>query len=205
MEKRIIYSVVGLMLLIAFVANVSAITGRLGNSRMILNADVGESVRRYLFIENPNDVPITIVITPSGDLINNLNLEENDFVLQPNENKNVYFTIKADEAGSTETKLNVMFKPPQGNGVGLSATVILNAGGSAADNSDEDNGGFLGGLLGGNEDNGETVEENGDVSGMPWSPFTVLISISVALIVIFLILLVYLNKVKKKRSGRPRA
>ena len=92
---------------------------------MILRIAPGERIEKYVLVKNINDVVVTINISVSGDLKDNLELKENSFELQPEEEKKAYFTIKADDAGTTETKINIGFKPEEGNTVGLSSAVIV--------------------------------------------------------------------------------
>jgi hypothetical protein len=212
MKKRLIIStlLVSLILLSA-IAQVSAITGRLGNSRMVLRLDVGEEARRSLLVENVNDVPITIEMAASGDLAGNVEFEENSFTLQPGEEKKAYFTIETKEPGTTETKINVMFKPPQGTGVGLSANIVVISEGEAIgeneetpaeDNEDsevnEENPGFS------FNPSGQNVQA-GSEGSFKFTPITILTISTIFLIVVFLILIIYSGKLnRKKGSGRPR-
>lgn len=208
MEKRtIITALLASLILVSLVAQASAITGRLGNSRMVLNVAVGEEARRNLLIQNINDDSLTIKIIPTGDLAGNVEIEENDFILQPGEEKKVYFTIKSLEPGTTETKLNVMFKPQQGSGVGLAANVIVIATGDAIGKNPEPVGkpsDELNDTESGTDD--PQGNYNSDNSGsFKLSPITILAISTIVLIVIFIILMIYSGKLKrKKRSGRPR-
>jgi hypothetical protein len=210
MKKRNLFSgLIALLVLISVVANVSAITGRLGNSRMVLYPEVGEEVRRNLNIQNANDVPITIKIVVTGDLVDNVNLEENDFTIQPGENKDAYFTIKSNKAGKTETKFNVMFQPQQGAGVGLSATIVVIAGGVDTTNEDtEDTNPQINSsnsTFSFNPSQGQVASEESKVN-FHLSTLQILIISTSVLIIIFIVLLVYSRKLNsKKRSGRPLA
>lgn len=114
-----------LFILLGSIQNVSAITGKIGGSRIILNLDVGEVARRNILIQNVNDVPLTINLSASGGLAENLIFEEPSFTLNPQESKEAWFTIFADGAGTTDTTINVLFLPEQGSGVGLSARVTV--------------------------------------------------------------------------------
>ena len=212
MKKRLIVSMLlTTLILLSLAAQVSAITGRLGNSRMILRLDVGEEARRNLLIQNVNDVALTIELVASGDLAGNVEFEESSFTLQPGEEKNAYFTISSNEPGTTETKINVMFKPPQGSGVGLSANIIVIAEGDAIGENpdvpvDEETGN-------GSNNTGFTFNPSpannlpgkSFFSSFKFTPITILTISTVALIVIFIILIIYSGKLKRrKRSGRPR-
>jgi hypothetical protein len=194
------------LVVLLIVANASALTGRLGNSRMVLRLETGETAERYLSIENVNDVPIKISLAASGDLADNLEIKDNDFSLEPGESRKAYFTVKADEEGTTETKINVMYTPPEGSGIGLTANIIVIASGESTgseDNSETDN-----------PDTGFSFNPTGNPSTggndssfkLNFSPVVWLLISSIALVVIFIALLVYANKMKsKKRARRPSA
>ena len=104
---------------------VPGLTASIGNSRMVLRVAPGEDVERYILVRNVNNESVTIELFASGDLTENIELAEESFVLAAGEEKKAYFTIKSNEPGTTETKINVAFKPEEGNGAGLSSTVIL--------------------------------------------------------------------------------
>lgn len=108
-----------------FTGIVSAITASIGNSRMILRAAPEEIIQRSILVRNVNDVPVTIEFSASGDLAENIKFKDESFELESNAEKKVYFTIIADEAGRTETKIDFVFKPKDGSGVGLASTIII--------------------------------------------------------------------------------
>lgn len=114
-----------LLLELFLASSVFAITASIGNSRMVLRAAPNEIIERSILVRNVNSVPVTINFLSSGDLKDNIKLKEESFILQPGEEKKAYFTIKSDKEGSTETKINVRFTPEEGNGVGLSSTIII--------------------------------------------------------------------------------
>ena len=178
MKKEILASVILLFL----VANVSALTASLGNSRMILRIGIGESIERSLLIRNVNEVPTTITLTVSGDLAENLKFTEESFRLEPGEEKKAYFIIKSEEKGRTETKINVAFKPDQGNGIGVVASVTVIA-------SDEYKG------------NGFIADEGED----KLSPVVMLTITTFVLLALAVVMIFYYKKYNsKKGSGRVR-
>lgn len=107
---------------------VIAITGSIGNARMVLSAEVGDTINKYVLVRNVNDVPVDINLSVSENLTKDFKLVEDSFTLQAGDEKKAYFTIEARKPGSYETQINVQFLPLEGNksGVGLSSTVILN-------------------------------------------------------------------------------
>ena len=56
------FTILGIILLLSLIitSNASAITGKIGNGKMIITADVGESVSRTIRVINDNDVPLNI-------------------------------------------------------------------------------------------------------------------------------------------------
>lgn len=132
--KKTIIGVLSLVIVLMVVGEVFAITGSIGNARMILRAEKGDKIEKYILVKNVNDVPLNIELSVSGDLEDYIDIKDKEFRLEPGKDKKAYFTIKVAKEGTTETKVNVRFAPEEGNGVGLSSTVIVIA---------EDNGGFF--------------------------------------------------------------
>lgn len=206
-KRKLSLTVIAVFCLLLLVVNVSAITGSLGNSRMILNLGVGEIKERYLNVINNNDVSVEISLTFAGDLADNLKLKDAaNFTLAAGEEKKVYFTIKADEAGTTETKVNVVFTPADGPGIIMPATIIVVASEEGAapdeeanpDETDAPNGDT-------NVDVGGEAPDTGQ-SAFKLSPLIILLILSTVLVIIFILLLVYAKKVnRKKRARRPSA
>ena len=104
----------------------SAITGSIGNARMILKPEKNEIVERSILVKNVNNISVDINLTVEGDLAEYVDLFEDYFRLGPGEEKKAGFTIKATESGTTETNINVLFDPiDNSNGVGLTSTIIV--------------------------------------------------------------------------------
>ena len=136
MNKKIVF---GLCLLMTFVliGSALAITASIGNARMVLRADVGDVLDKYILVRNINNVSVDIVLTASGDLADDITIKDSNFTLEPGDEKNAYFTLKVTKPGMTESKINVQFTPTgQKNGGGLSSTIIVIANDTGSDNSD---------------------------------------------------------------------
>lgn len=183
MKKRILTLTLISVMLILLIANVSALTGSIGNARMILYPEVGEVLEKSILVKNINNVSLDINVTSEGDLVNSINIIDKEFTLLPNEEKKAYFTIKSDKKGTYESRVNIQFTPLEGNGFGLSSTVILIVGGSS-DNSN-------------NNTNIDPITGNIIDGNTKTSKLLIFGLISLFLFVIILILLVYLNKTKK--------
>lgn len=205
--KTHVVLVFAFLLAISLAYCASALTASIGNSRMVLRLDVNEEIEKSILVKNVNDVPVTISVFASGDLEKNVKLEDKNFTLNAGEERNVFFKIKAAKAGTTETNINIQFMPEEGNSVGLSATVIIIAGGSSA-----------------NEDDNSFIQENetsGD-SGFGFNPGrnqlpaqnqpsfvfslspAVILAASTFILVIILILLVIYSAAKTKPKKRAQ-
>jgi len=216
-RKRYLFLALLVILTISFVANVNAqkITGELGNSRMVLRLEPNEEIRKSILVRNPNSFPFQIDMTASGDLAENLELEEESFELAGGEEKTAYFTIRApNEAGTTETKINVRFSADEKNGIGLAASIVIivsEDGEEIPEDNTENNfeeletenteGEFSFGQNSGAVSENEKTEKE--------RSFKLILGIGTMILAIILVgLVIYASQKKsnsKKRSGRPSA
>jgi len=211
MKKNIAF--IGVLILVVLLSSflVSAVTGKIGNGRMVLNMEVGDSVERYVNVINDNDEPVNITVFSSGDLKDEINLEETNFILEPNSEKKVYFLYKAKESGTYETKINVQFASLSAkNGVGLSSTVIIKvyesgdlpSNDDTNDNSNDDE-------VTSTEDNSVSVSPNigsvigGGNTGSSFKPIYLFGISTIVLLLVFLGLLyfVYSKKARGVKGG----
>ncbi len=196
--KREVVLIFSLIMLSLLIGEALAITGSIGNSRMILRLETGEQIEKYVLVRNVNDVPVDISISVSGDLEKYVELKEEGFTLDAGKEKKAYFTIVSPEAGSTETKINVAFTPEEGHGVGLSSTVVVIAEGESQGTS------ILNWLSGGDEEEEENEEEEqetgptGAFGGIDATSAGLLIT-TVALVIFILLLVMYSQKINKKK------
>jgi hypothetical protein len=131
MNKKIISSILVITIIVFSITmisiNASAITGKIGNGRMILNLEQGDKLEKYIQVINDNNVSVNISVYSSGDLENNIEVLDENFMLNPGEDKRARFIITAGAPGNYEGKVNVAFKPTSNeSGVGISAQIILN-------------------------------------------------------------------------------
>jgi len=208
-----------LVLVMVFVGMVSAVplTGSIGNARMILKAETGDEIEKYVFVENVNNVSVDVEIFASGDLVDDINIKDDKFSLGPGENKNAYFTVKARDEGTTESRINVQFAPSDGgNGVGLTSTVIVitKEGGGWFDWGNEDSGDDVvvgdgddkGGVSvtnnGGSRDTGEYgLDEVGDSLKDKVGLTGIFIFVTGFMLVAFVFLTVFALRSKRKFGG----
>jgi len=128
MKNKFLYLLILITLITLVIPNVLAITGSIENSRIVVRgAHVVETIERSIIVINRNDIPVNISIDVEGDLEDHIQLLDNNFRLEPGEEKEVYFTIFINESGKFESEILVLFTPSDGteNGVGLSSTIII--------------------------------------------------------------------------------
>ncbi len=124
--KKIGICLVLIALIIVLVGSVFAITGSLGNARMVLRAKTGETIEKNILIKNVNNETVNIAMIPGGDLKDDITIKEANFTLQPGEQKQAPISIKVRKVGTTESKIIILFTPLSGkNGIGLSSTIIV--------------------------------------------------------------------------------
>ena len=182
----------------------SGITASIGNSRMVLRLETGETIEKYILVRNVNDQKVTVDLSSTGELADRVKIKDESFELEPGEEKNAYFTISARDEGTTETKINVKFTPKEGNGVGLTSTVIVIASGEPVmdedvvkDLSDQENenGGFLG--------IGKKASTSEEDKGSSISTDKVMLISTIVLVLVLGGLYFYSqNKGSKKKVGR---
>ncbi|MFA5993129.1 MAG: hypothetical protein WC796_05475 [Candidatus Pacearchaeota archaeon] len=116
-----------MFLTIVLATSASAITGKIGNGRMLINLEKGDSIERSILVINDNTVAVNISLLASGDLEKSITIIDKNFMLQPGEEKKAMFNLSADDVGKKEGKINVKFQPIGLNesGVGLSSQIIL--------------------------------------------------------------------------------
>lgn len=185
-------------MVVGFLGGVDAIVGSIGSAKINLNyldPKVGDIFERAINVDNRNEVPVDIELSVSGDLEKGIEILENNFRLEPGEKRDVEFTIKVVKAGSTETKINVKFTPVEGgNGVGLSSTIFMDA---------EEGPGFLDGIFGGDDEDGDesgTDADDGDSTGSGDGFGMVEIGLSLTAFV-FLVFVVLLVMASRKGNG----
>ncbi len=192
------------LLVLSFVNSVFAITGSIKNARMIIRVEQGDTIERYIQVNNVNDVAVDIELFASGELEKEVKIKENKFRLEPDESKKVYFSIVAKKSGTTETRINVKFTPVDGtSGVGLSSAVIIIA----------ESSGFWDDVFGKNND--KDSEDSGDDSGNNGTGTTgdvigdgdknpmglIIVSLTTGILVLALIILIIIAS-KRKNFNR---
>lgn len=191
----------------------SAITGSMGNARMVLYPEVNgwtyTTLEKSILVKNVNNVPINIKLVADEEGEKFLDVIDKEFVLQAGENKKAGFIVKVKKEGTYEGKINVFFSPSDNESkepsVVLSSTIIAIAKKAGEyndaeidecedDNCDLDNNGIsvgTGGVVG--------VDGNKKPIG------AILLSISSFILLIILISLIFvILKKKSLKKGEKR-
>ena len=191
MNRGLVLSIFLIALIILFTANVLAVTANIGNARMVLRANVGDTIQKSIFVKNINNDSVIINVTATGDLEKNMKVLDSSFTLAPGEEKNARFTIEIKKSGAFENRVNIFFySPNEQKGVALSSNVIVMV------NTGEDN------------ENDTYIEPDGtepdnsilDNNGISFSPSPTMLLLSITgfiLLIFFIVLIVYYFKSNK--------
>lgn len=209
MDKKIVF-VISLLMSLILITNVLAITASIGNARMILRVETGDTIEKSILVKNMNNVSVNIAITASGDLKDYITIKDNNFTLDPGEEKNAAFSIKVTKTGTTESKINVQFTPVDGkNGAGLSSNIMVIASGESLDeDTDPTNN---------NADNTSSSDSSPstktgittriNIGAIDKKVLIALLTTAITLIAFIVLLIVYYTKFKKKEkvvfAGEP--
>ncbi|MFH1585138.1 MAG: hypothetical protein ABIB79_00030 [archaeon] len=134
-QKSTILTIVLILVLLLNLAAVSAITGSMGNARMILRPEVDGStivtIEKYIKVKNVNDVPINVTLETDDDGAEFIELIDSFVGLEPGEEYKAKFLVEVQDPGTYEGRINVFFTPADGEGAGvaLSSTIIVVAAG----------------------------------------------------------------------------
>jgi hypothetical protein len=200
-KEFVLITVMFITFLVLFqLAFVSAITGSMGNARMVLYPEVNgitnTIIEKSILVKNVNDVPITVKLEVEESSVDFLELMEEEITLEPGTDKRVEFEVKIKKPGKYEGKINVYFSEVDGDGPGvaLASNIII-----IAKNPKD-------------IDEPETPEEpeepitqdpvTGNAVGSEddKNPMGVILTITTVILVIALILLYLLSEQKRKKS-----
>ncbi|MFH1607764.1 MAG: hypothetical protein ABIA78_01390 [archaeon] len=124
---------IGLLLTILLsTSSVLAVTGSIGNARMILYPEVNglttTTIEKTILVRNVNEEHLKVTLELDAEGKNFLEIIDNEFILKPNEEKKANFLVKVKKEGRYEGRINVFFSPiEEGPGVVLSSTIIVSA------------------------------------------------------------------------------
>ena len=206
--KKVLTSLTIIFVFLLLITSVNAIVGKIGNGKMILNATTGDVIDRTIRIINDNNVSIMINMFPNGDLENDTVIIDNNFTLNPGEEKNVGFKIYLKKPGVFQNRINVQFTPVDGkNGVGLASQITITVTGEEI--SDKNFKKLKGET---NKDESQTFTTLGNIlksnseDSIIKTP-QIMLLISTVVLIIVLCILYYIYKSKKvggKKSGENK-
>lgn len=192
---------------------ISAITGSIGNSRMILypefDGKTATSIEKSILVKNVNNASINITLKIAEDSDDFLELIDNEFVLGAGEEKKARFLVLIKKEGKYNGKINVFFTETEGKGPGVVLTSSISAITTKAgetngkDNADDN----------ANPENNTSSDEDGvginiggavikDEEKKPLTMPQILIWSSLVLLIISIVLLVAAIKKQKERKKR---
>ncbi len=193
------------ILLLSQFALVSAITGSMGNARMVLYPEVNgltnTIIEKSILVKNVNEVPITIKLEVDESSTEFLELVDTDVELEPGTEKRMAFKVKVKKPGRYDGKINVFFSESEGEGPGvaLASNIIIiakNPNDSGYDNQDDDENDNSNEVNSDNEDpiTGDVTSENSEKR----KPIGALLTITTVILIVALIVLYFLSEKKMK-------
>ena len=186
----------------------SAITGSIGNAKMVLYPEVNgwtnTVIEKSIAVNNVNDVPINITLELNENATKFIELIDKSFILEPGEERKAQFEVKVRKEGKYEGRINVFFRPVEGkeSGVVLSSTIVVIASKEKGyeENPDEENP---------DEENTETNQTTTELDNENNNTNKGVIFFSISTIVLLVVLaaLLYIsgkkrnkNKLKKRKN-----
>ena len=122
-----------LLIVVILSSSVLAITGSIGNARMILRPEVGllgTTLEKTILVKNVNNETISVKLEASEEFKDMVKIIDSEFLLQQGEEKKARFEIKLKKPGDYGGRIGVFFKEindTKSQGVALSSTIIIHA------------------------------------------------------------------------------
>jgi hypothetical protein len=202
--KRSLVLTFAILFLITNSVLVSAITGSMGNARMVLYPEVNgwtnTVIEKSINVYNVNNVSINITLSPDANATKFINVIDKTFILEPGENKTAQFEVKVRKEGTYQGQINVFFRSANGTegGVVLSSTIIVIAKKNQGytDNSTD--------TTNNNPSGNGTHVGNPTGSGQGLSTPVIVFGISTIVLIIILLLLLYIWNKKRSKSKKRK-
>jgi hypothetical protein len=110
----------------------SAMIATIDNPKMVLykNITSGKSLifENSVIVDNENNYSVSISVLPDKNWSPYVNVKNSQFTLQPNESKEVFYTIKLNKAGDYAGDIIVTFKDASsGNQLSLAQRIVVKA------------------------------------------------------------------------------
>jgi hypothetical protein len=121
------------ILLIVSGSLVSALTGSIGNARMVLYPEVDGvhevTIDKSILVKNVNNVPILVTLVPDEAAEEFIDIIDNEFKLEPQSEKKAKFSVSVVDVGTYDGRINVMSSSLEENydgpGVALSSNIVV--------------------------------------------------------------------------------
>mgnify|MGYP003394577037 CR=1 FL=1 len=214
MFKRESVIAVILLILLINIGFSSAITGAIGNAKMVLypevNGRTNTVIEKSILVKNPNDVVVNITLQLDPEAEKFIELVDKNFLLEPYSEKTAEFVIKVKEPGTYDGKIAILFSDTveKKTGVALSSEIVVIAkkSGSAPDaekevvEETED-----GNSTGKNESAGWNPLTGSAIFGESDSALAVgVIGSTIILVIVVIVLMIILYKRLKKKGEKRR-
>lgn len=196
-QKRIQTGAIAFAVLVILnILCVSAITGSIGNSKMILYPEVNgrtfTTIEKTILVKNVNNVSVNISLEIDEDGKEFLELKDSNFILAPNSEKKAEFLVKVKTEGKYFGKINVFFTPigTKEPGIVLSSSISVIAGKEgqySEKNSTEEN---------------EEKNIDGDKKSNKGFLFMALSSLVLLIVLILMIFMIYKKKKAKMSENK---
>jgi hypothetical protein len=200
MMKRLSVVVAVLFLLVLNAGFSSAITGAMGNARMVLYPEVNgwtnTVIEKSILVKNVNNERINITLQMNEGAEKFIELVDKSFILEPNTEKEAKFIVKVRKEGTYDAKINIFFSSvdEEKAGVALSSEIIVIAkkdqGYDDSKNQTDENGSITGNII------GKVGDGIKNVSSVTW--------IAIGSTFILLVILVFLITVLSKKGEKRR-
>ena len=151
MDRKITFFILFILATIFIIQASLALIIYLRPPKMIIRVNVTPDqpaiIERFLEVKNDNNVTVDVEFRPDGD-IKDITTVENRITLEPNEIRNVDFTVEVKEPGTYNGKINVIYYAANSTGVALQAEILIFAEGPEVTTTipDRVTGSFLQGL-----------------------------------------------------------
>lgn len=79
----------------------------------------------FLEVKNQNNFTVNVTLEPQGDLVGKIEISESLVILEPEESRNIDFTISLKEPGTYQGTVLVVYSAEDMPAVGLQADIIV--------------------------------------------------------------------------------
>lgn len=204
MIKRLSLIIGILFILVISAGFSSAITGAMGNARMVLYPEVNgwtnTIIEKSILVKNVNDESINITLQLTEEAEKFIELIDKSFILQPNTEEQANFLVKVRKEGTYTGKINVFFSSLEENkaGVALSSEIIVIAKKNQGYEEEEEESTE-------EEDSEETEDVTDEEDKSPFSGIWVFFLSTFVLLIILVGLIILLSKKGEKRRKKVNA